>query len=312
MNAPNLKLSIALTTYNHEPFIASALESILSQKVNFAYEIVVGEDRSADSTLDIIYDYQKRSPGMIRILDRKQNLGYVKNFDETLKACTGEYIAIADGDDIMLPGKLQKQADYLDAHADVVMVGHNARAFDTKTGRAIRLIAPRKKKDHYSIEDLIVYGSFFANSTKMFRSVNLPAEGISPMIKIIADWYITLQIVKSGKIGFIHETLSEYRIHPSSIMQTLKGKQDFEDKMFIFNQLNKEYGDKYTGLFSNQMAYAYLIYGIDELKNNNIRSAREKFSKSIRNKFNYTPGQYYYLLASYSPGFIRKFLLNLR
>lgn len=307
-----LKLSIALTTYNHELFIAKALESILSQKADFDYEIVVGEDCSKDGTLDVLFAYQKKNPDRIRILETKENLGYVKNFDRTLKACNGEYIAIFDGDDIMLPLKLQKQVDYLDKNKDVVMVGHNARSFDSVTGNTIRTIAPKQKKRFYSIEDLIIYGSFFANSTKMFRRKNLPPEGINPNIKVIADWHITLQIVKTEKIGFIHETLSEYRIHPSSIMQTLKGKQDFEDKMFILNMLEKEYGKKYLKLFNNQLAYAYMIYGIHELRNNNLSSARKKLLKSIKYKFNYTLGQYFYLLASFSPNPIRNYLLSIR
>ncbi|MEW6468157.1 MAG: glycosyltransferase [Bacteroidota bacterium] len=312
MTPPEPKLSIAVTTYNHEQFIARALDSILTQQVAFDYEIVIGEDCSRDSTLAIIYSYKKKFPERIRILERNKNLGYVRNFDETLKACRGTYIAIADGDDIMLPGKLQKQVDFLDRHPEAVMVGHDARSFDSSTGKTIRIICPRRKKDFYRIEDLILHGSFFANSSKMFRRAHLPPEGIDPSIKIIADWYITLQIVKKGQIGYIHETLCEYRIHPSSIMQTLKGKSDFEDKMFILNMLRKEYGERIAGLFHNQLAYAYLIYGIHELNSGRVASAREKLLESIKQKFNYTPGQYYYLLASYSPSPLRKYLLNIR
>ncbi|HEY6163043.1 MAG TPA: glycosyltransferase, partial [Bacteroidia bacterium] len=257
MNRP--RLSIALTTYNHEHFIARALDSILSQQVNFDLEIVIGEDGSTDKTREIILGYQERFPGKIRLLDPNGNLGYVKNFDNTLKACAGEYISIFDGDDLMLPGKLQKQLDLLDKNPGYVMVGHNVRAFDSESGKTLRTIGPPKQKDHYTIEDLIIYGSFFANCSKMFRASHFPPEGIDHRVKVIADWYITLMIVDHYRIGYLHETLAEYRVHPHSIMQQLKGRQDFEDKMFILDKLNKRYDHRFENLFRNQLAYAYLI-----------------------------------------------------
>lgn len=306
------KLSIALTTYNHGDFIIQALDSIIAQKPGFDYEIVIGEDHSTDDTRKLILEYEKKVPGLIRLLPSSGNKGYVRNFDETLKACTGEYIAVFDGDDIMLPGKLQKQVEFLDTHPDHVMVGHEVRAFDSESGKTLRTIKPYSKKEFYTIEDLIIYGSFFANCSKVFRRSHLPAEGIDQRISAIADWYITMMIVDKSKIGYIHELLAEYRVHGASIMQKLKGKQDFEDKMFILEKLNKRYGRKYERLFKNQLAYAYLIYGIDELNNGNIPSARKKFVKSIFEKFNYTGSQYFYLLSTLLPGPLRNSLLQLR
>lgn len=105
----HLKVSIALTTYNHEEFIAQSLDSILNQKVNFNYEIVIGEDKSKDRTLSIIKTYVSKYPDKIKVLEREGNLGYTKNFDDTMQQCRGEYIAIFDGDDLMKEGKLQNK-----------------------------------------------------------------------------------------------------------------------------------------------------------------------------------------------------------
>ena len=217
----NLKLSIALTTYNHEKFIAQSLDSILNQTVNFKYEIVIGEDKSKDNTLAIIKAYQSKYPDRIRVLERDGNLGYTRNFDDTMQQCRGEYIAIFDGDDLMSDGKLQKQVDFLDKNSDYVMIGHIVNAFDSISGRTIRIIQPKKKKLYYTIEDLITEGSFFANSSKMFRRNAYPKNGIDNRIRFIADWAITLDIVGLQKIGFIWESLALYRVHGTSIMQKL-------------------------------------------------------------------------------------------
>src|ERR1051326_1917625 len=157
------KLSIALTTYNHSAFIGQALDSILRQQPGFDYEIVIGEDCSTDGTREIIKGYEMHFPNVIRLLPQTANLGYVKNFDATLKACHGEYIAVFDGDDVMLPGKLKKQIDFMDANPQYVMSGHDVRVFSSDTGKTLRIIKPFVKKEYYTIEDLIRYGSFFGN-----------------------------------------------------------------------------------------------------------------------------------------------------
>lgn len=294
-----IQLSIALTTFNHEKFIAQALDSILSQKVNFTFEIVIGEDLSTDATLDIVQKYQAKHPHLIKILTRTKNLGYTSNFDDTLQQCTGKYIAIFDGDDIMKPDKLQKQFDFLERNTDFVMVGHVVKAFETDSGKINRTIEPTKKKPYYTIEDLIYYGSFFANSSKMFLRSAYPKDGIDKRIKYIADWAVTLDIVGDKKIGFIWESLSLYRIHNNSIMNTLKGADDFKDKCLIIDKINKEYKNKYKSLFKNQWAYAYFIYGIDELNSTNSISARKYFLKSLSYNMFYSLSPYFYFIISF-------------
>src|SRR5438132_13063739 len=82
-----MKVSVLMITYNHERFIAQALDSILMQQVDFEYEIVVGEDCSNDTTRTILQDYAQRYPDRFRLLLPATNLGMHKNFFQTLAAC---------------------------------------------------------------------------------------------------------------------------------------------------------------------------------------------------------------------------------
>ena len=80
MNAPSpgpadVKVSVAMITYNHEQFIAEAIEGVLMQKTDFAVELVLGDDCSTDDTTSIIQDYAEKYPGKIKALLRSQNLG---------------------------------------------------------------------------------------------------------------------------------------------------------------------------------------------------------------------------------------------
>ena len=126
-----MRLSVAMITYNHERFIAQALESVLAQRVNFDYEIIVGEDCSTDGTRAIVMDFHRRYPGGIVPLLREKNIGGARNIELTLAACRGHYLAMSEGDDYWTcEDKLQRQVDFLDANPDYAICCHRVQIFD--------------------------------------------------------------------------------------------------------------------------------------------------------------------------------------
>jgi len=308
----SLKLSISLITYNHEAFIGQALDSILSQEVDFDYEIVIGEDFSTDNTQIIVQEYQKKNPQIIKLVARNGNVGSTINFSDTLLHCKGEYIANMDGDDLMLPGKLQKQVEFLDNNKDFVMVAHTQRAFESSTNKTIRVVRPKKLKDHYTIEDIITKGSIFGNSSKMFRAVALPKVPVSPKINLIADLYLTLHVTAESKIGFIDEVLGEYRVHSGGMMRNLRGQEVFEDIQTTFDSIDDRFGEKYQNLYNRRLAYGYLMLGMDNLRQNNLTSARKNLIQSMKKKPFYTRAQIIYLILSYLPMPIRNWFIQIK
>ena len=107
-------LSVCMTTYNHENYIAQAIESVLNQQTDFAVEVVVGEDCSTDKTLEICRRYEAEYPERVRVVTSETNVGMHANYRRTIEACRGEYIAMCDGDDWFSdPQKLQLQIDEL-------------------------------------------------------------------------------------------------------------------------------------------------------------------------------------------------------
>src|SRR3954463_15222753 len=108
------KVSVAMITYNHAAFIAQALDSVLAQHTDFDFEIVIGDDASSDGTRKIIEEYQARWPKIIKPVFHQPNVGMMKNFRQTLERCSGDYIAILEGDDYWTnQNKLTLQVDYL-------------------------------------------------------------------------------------------------------------------------------------------------------------------------------------------------------
>ena len=93
--------SICCITYNHENYIADAIESFLMQKTNFNYEIIIYDDASTDKTADIIREYETKYPGLIKPIYQTENQYSkgVKTINFSLQRAEGKYIAVCEGDD---------------------------------------------------------------------------------------------------------------------------------------------------------------------------------------------------------------------
>ncbi len=119
-------VSVKMITYNHAPFIARAIEGVMQQKTDFSFELLIGEDCSTDGTREVVFEYQKKYPDVIRVITSDKNVGMKQNGLRVLKACRGKYIAYCEGDDYWHhPLKLQKQVDYLEGHQDCGLVYSN-------------------------------------------------------------------------------------------------------------------------------------------------------------------------------------------
>jgi glycosyltransferase involved in cell wall biosynthesis len=131
-------VSVKMLTYNHAPYIAQAIEGVLQQKTNYPFELVIGEDCSTDGTREIVLEYQKKYPDIIRLVTSDRNLGMKKNSYRTTKACRGKYMAFCEGDDYWhRPDKLQKQADYLESHPECGLVYSSYDVYHVRSKKRI-------------------------------------------------------------------------------------------------------------------------------------------------------------------------------
>ena len=116
-NNSSCKVSVCITTYNLEEYVAQTLESVLCQETSFDYEVIGGDDFSTDKTREILLQYKERFPNKIVLHFQKENVGVNRNDYDLIHLAKGEYIAWCDGDDYWLTkDKLQKQVDILDAN----------------------------------------------------------------------------------------------------------------------------------------------------------------------------------------------------
>jgi len=166
----DIKVSVCVVTYNQEKYIAECLQSLVDQVTDFPFEIIVGEDCSTDRTREIVLEFQKRYPDIIKPLLHVENVGASQNYLMTNAKACGEYIAHMDGDDYALPGKLQAQADFLDTHDACNMVFHRMDFIDGKNYIHSKSVTKKILDYKFYRKDIIEFVAIAANSSKMYRS----------------------------------------------------------------------------------------------------------------------------------------------
>ena len=105
MTASGARISIAMTTYNSERFVAEQLESFVRQE-RLPDELVVSDDASVDSTVEVVRGFAARAPFPVRLFVNQQHLGLTKNFERAIAESTGDIIFLSDADDSWYPHKI--------------------------------------------------------------------------------------------------------------------------------------------------------------------------------------------------------------
>jgi len=144
-------VSVNMVTYNHELYIAQAIEGVVQQKTDFAFELVIGEDCSTDRTRDVVHTYRDKHPDIIRLVTSEKNVGAHKNYHRVVKACRGKYIAYCDGDDFWhRMDKIQRQVEYLENHPECGIVYSDYDKYHVESGLRIKgcLNSQLKQKPH--------------------------------------------------------------------------------------------------------------------------------------------------------------------
>nr|WP_255478560.1 glycosyltransferase [Rufibacter sp. XAAS-G3-1] len=209
------KISVFMIAFNHQRYIAQALDSILMQKVNFDYEIVVGEDYSTDDTRNIILDYQRRYPDRFKLLLHSENLGASQNQIQTLRACKGDYIAMLEGDDYWIdPFKLQKQVDYLEANPGFVITCHSN--YNLLPNKKLELSKRIISNDELSIVDLSK-GTFISTLSVVFRNHIILEFPHWFYNSPVGDYPLFMLLARYGDIKYFSEPMGVYRIHTGGV-----------------------------------------------------------------------------------------------
>lgn len=221
-------VSVAIITYNQKEYLKECIESVLAQDYK-NLEIVVADDCSTDGTQEMLKEYVKKYPDKFVLKLSDKNQGITGNSTNAINACSGKYIVLIGGDDILLENKIQRQVEFLEANEDFVLCGTYTNIIDEK-GNLIRQVKDFKKKKNpiYSLCELIESGNGLVPVVSyMFRRDAIPKEGFDYRLPVASDSLFMYHVASKGKIYVIKEFLTAYRVHSKQI----SAKGYFDDSL---------------------------------------------------------------------------------
>ena len=271
------KVVVCVMTYNQESYIRQCLDSIVSQKTAFDFEVLVFDDCSTDGTAIICREYEVKFD-FLKFIKREENIGAYRNLVEGHTQAQGEYICHCDGDDYWLPGKLQAQAEFLDKNPDYSVVWGRMNLFtdagDYKDGVDLPFDDIFPNGD-VVLEYAIRYGSPAAHSSIMYRKVARLTE--TCIFTIMMDYFYTLEYLSNGKGKILSNILGYYRVSsPGSISTTC-------------NSIHQKYQSIYSKYYFSKLSKyrtSFFLYNMTNflinIKNFRFRQSLYFLNNSIR------------------------------
>jgi glycosyltransferase involved in cell wall biosynthesis len=209
-------VSIAIITYNQKEYLKECIESVLEQDYE-NIEIVVADDCSTDGTQEMLKGYEEKYPNkfVLKLSDRNQ--GITKNSNLAHFACKGKYIAWMGGDDLMLPGKIRRQVEYMENNPKCTICYHNLDVFQSDTNETLYYFNENNKYEG-DVRVVIKYGTFNGGCSNMVRADKVPKNGFNETLPIASDWLYWCEcLLNGGTINYIDEVLGRYRRHQKNV-----------------------------------------------------------------------------------------------
>jgi glycosyltransferase involved in cell wall biosynthesis len=230
-------ISVIVVTYNHENFVAQAIESVLAQSTDRLLEVIISEDKSTDRTRDIVKDYARRDE-RIRLILSERNVRSNEVVARALRSAVGRYVCILDGDDYWLTSdNLKQQANFLDANPHYSAVFHNVLVDDGTFPTERRWTRPDLPTTLTLNE--IWQGNPFAICAGMLRRDCLEGLGSWYDAFFLTDWPLYILCAEHRPIAFMDEIVGAYRQHPRGEFSALSRREKMDQISSFYRRMGK-------------------------------------------------------------------------
>lgn len=296
------KVSVITPTYNHEKFLASCLDSVITQSYS-NWEVIIIDDGSTDKTGAIGRSYAKQYQNILYI--HQKNIGpyrLAESYNKALAAATGEYIAILEGDDFWYPEKLELQVARLKNEPKAVLSWGRARSVHAENLQVIRE-HPTLEKDRNlfnnepvgSILQLMYVDNCIPALTILMKNKTLQQIGGFQMLPNLplVDYPTLLELSTLGSFAYVNEFLGAWRIYPHQVTKThtvdiKRGLHQYA--RFHYNK-NREKGEpalqqiqwpKIEAEFIDQRIISHARAGRYKLIHKDFRGARKDYISALK------------------------------
>ena len=246
-----ISVDVIFITYNQEQYVAQGIESILAQKVSdkVSVRVIVADDCSPDNTLSIIKSYEERSPFPFVYTNYTHNVGMRNNYKHAFELCIGDYVAILEGDDWWhKDNHIQQHVDFLEKHSKYSMSFNMISHYEEQENRfnINKWRYGRRNYISFSMKDIIVKGNQIGNlSACVFRGRYIKNLPVSFFECNFADWEISIWMAQYGKIAYLSESSSMYRVTPKGQWTALDNIERKKSMISSLKNLKPVFKHKY-------------------------------------------------------------------
>lgn len=265
-------VSVVVLTYNHAEYIREALDSILMQRVDFPYEICIGEDQSTDGTREICLEYARQHPDRIRLFLRDRSnpdrqrykIPFMQNGIETHRACRGKYIALLEGDDCWTSSlKLSRQIEFLEKNPSIHVCAHYAVTYQEH--RPERMFAfPPWRLSRFDAAFFFRHCFFLATCSLVYRRGDWPEQWLVERAEAGDTLWTAVHLQKGGG-AVLPYLMSMYRMHRRGASSGAAG--------YVPAEANLRQWELFRVCFPTQYRQSIQL-GYCKLLSNSIRSER--------------------------------------
>lgn len=281
-------VSILCVTYNHGEFIRSCLDSLVSQKCDFHFEILIHDDASTDGTQAVITEFQEKYSEVVKPILQTENQWSKKaggiNLRFNYPRAKGKYIALCDGDDYWIgEDRLQKQISFLENHPQFNLVcgGYNSIQNGEETPIIkTRLVSSENEDDQgfrFSLGELLKYW-FIKPSTAVFRNFTEKVD-VLENYEFFCDVHLFYHLLKTKDAYYSKEVLAGYNRHSGGVYSGKSAKELLPIHYCIFKEIYEQDKNEFV-----REKYLEISYQLINLRSSGLLSSRSFQTSELKNK----------------------------
>lgn len=261
------KVIVCMTTYNLEKYVRQALDSVLAQKTNFDFKIIVADDCSSDDTVSILQEYKEKYPEQVEVLTSDVNLGSLANSNRIFSNLQCEYFSFLDGDDYWTDiYRLQKQVDYLDKNLEYCIHAGNTQFLRDDILQDF-VVSSKFLECTYSFEDYVNDKVPFVHTSSMLVRNKIFINGLPKCYRDVVDTFENCALrgedfrrilhLQEGKMYISKDVYSIYRIHEKGMWQGSSYAKRYIEAAISENYYAKFFGESYDKYFEKRAKLTY-------------------------------------------------------
>ena len=265
-------VTVLMSVYNGEKFLCEAIESILNQSFE-DFEFLIINDGSIDASREIILRYDDPR---INLVDNYKNLGLIRSLNKGISLAKGKYIARMDADDISMPGRLEKQVEFMDANEQVAVCGARGILIN-ENGQKVGDIAPNAYTSEEIDARILIMNQFIHPAVMLRKKCILDIGGYNKKANYAEDYRMWVDLlINNHKLYNLKSVLIKYRIHEESVSVKKREKQEDSACKIIQYGLKKLY-KKHFSLKDIKLMRKVYFYNDQSITDEELDSINDKF-----------------------------------